>query len=57
MGRRRPPCPSGKQRYRSEQEARRSIRSLRGQGRGECNAYRCPDCRNWHLTSQPGRTR
>lgn len=56
MGRRRPPCPSGKHRYRDEVAARLALaevlRKDRRWGR-ERSAYRCPQCRGFHLTSQP----
>lgn len=59
MGRRRPPCPSGKQRYRDQAAAHAALfgvsrrrNARRGEHR-EQSAYRCVDCRGWHLTSLP----
>lgn len=56
-GHRFPRCrASSKIRYRDRPTAEgrlRVIRSLRPPGHSECRAYRCPDCKGWHLTSWP----
>lgn len=49
--------PTGKVRYRSENAARESLKTLRGQrrtdpARGERRAYKCWSCAGWHLTKQ-----
>lgn len=56
MGRRRPPCPSGKQRFRDQNEARAVLGKIRARkhrrtSRPEEAAYRCASCSGWHLTS------
>lgn len=33
------------------------VQKRRGTGKSEQSVYRCPHCRNWHLTSQPQRAR
>lgn len=33
------------------------VQKRRGTGKTERSVYRCPHCRNWHLTSQPQRAR
>ena len=48
-----PTC--GKYRYRDEIAARLALATLARKdkpGHNECRAYRCSDCRGWHLTSQ-----
>jgi hypothetical protein len=56
MGRRRPPCPSGKQRYPDRRTARHVLGEIRARKRGrtkvrEEQAYECPRCGGWHLSS------
>lgn len=47
-------CPSsGKQSFASESAARRAAtnRMNKGSGTGSLRVYRCPECRNHHLSS------
>lgn len=50
-------CPiNGKHAFASRREARRRLRSRRGQlGFTAVREYRCPRCGAWHLTSQQPR--
>ena len=62
-----PLCPvSGKVRYGERKDVRLVLRgAARDRSRARLNevacsrreirSYRCPDCRGWHLTSQPAR--
>ncbi len=50
-------CPTGKIRYRSEDQASRELASTRRptrfrRRRHERRAYQCDVCHGWHLTSQ-----
>lgn len=52
------PC-GGKARYESKAQAEKAmslLRDMRGPGKRESRAYRCPKCHGWHLTSK-GRRR
>lgn len=48
-----------KRRYRDEIAAKIALARVnapcRGSRRAESRAYRCPNCKGWHLTSQPYR--
>jgi hypothetical protein len=62
MGRRRPPCPSGKQRFRDQHEARLVLAKIRARKAGrtrirEEQTYRCTACGGWHLTSAKPKTK
>lgn len=53
-------CPTGKWRYRDRIAALLALAGIDNTNpkRREQRAYRCPNCRGWHLTSKPkGRTR
>lgn len=54
MSSQRSTCPTGKHRYRDKIAAHLALARIdAGHGnRREQRAYRCPDCRGWHLTSQ-----
>ena len=46
-----------KRRYRSRVDALLALATIQARddtrrGKTESRAYRCPDCRRWHLTSQ-----
>lgn len=46
-----------KQRFRDEIAAKLALAEIQRKGKGsrektEQRAYRCPDCRGWHLTSR-----
>jgi len=50
-------CLSGKKRYRDEIAAKLALATYRRKDRSsspglEARAYRCPECRGWHLTSK-----
>ena len=52
-------CASGKRRYETRVDALLVVARARGTAlrnahtrRAEQRAYRCPDCRGWHTTSQ-----
>lgn len=50
-------CPSGKTRYRDRIGALLALASTQRRDgsrrpKTEKRAYRCPDCRGWHLTSK-----
>jgi hypothetical protein len=49
-------CPTGKQRYRSKDEALRTIHAAANSNSKvkPVRAYECDGCKGWHLTSQPG---
>lgn len=44
-------CSTGKIRYRDRLGAQIALAGTRRKDRSEARAYRCPDCRGWHLTS------
>jgi predicted RNA-binding Zn-ribbon protein involved in translation (DUF1610 family) len=45
-------CPSGKVAYPNPQAAHRALALIRRRvTRHDGHAYRCPDCRMWHLSS------
>ncbi|MBE1471414.1 tRNA(Ile2) C34 agmatinyltransferase TiaS [Kibdelosporangium phytohabitans] len=51
-------CPSGKRQFRTEEAADAALTSIwsrpwPGGRRLETRYYQCPDCAQWHLTSQP----
>jgi hypothetical protein len=57
-------CDSGKARYRDKTEAVHALHCVKNNAerqledfgtsrRKESRTYRCPDCKGWHLTSQP----
>ncbi|MEU1919324.1 hypothetical protein ABZ742_04025 [Streptomyces albogriseolus] len=52
------PCPTGKFRYRDRIAAQLALAGIDNVNpkRREKRAYRCPQCRGWHLTSKPRRT-
>jgi hypothetical protein len=50
-------CPSRKRRYRDEIAAKFALSQIArvdssNRPKSECRAYRCPDCRGWHLTAR-----
>lgn len=48
-------CPTGKRRFRDRVAALLALAEIAradGERREEVRAYRCPECRGWHLTSK-----
>lgn len=47
-------CPTGKLRYPSQASAYRAVARMAARNRGpRADAYRCPECDAWHMTSLP----
>jgi hypothetical protein len=44
-------CSSGKRTYLSRAEAKQQARRFHSSGRTMARPYRCPECREWHLTT------
>lgn len=51
------PCPSRKSAWRHRQDALRAARKVGGIRAVRLYVYRCPLCRQYHLSSQAPRTR
>ena len=47
-----PRCSSGKIPYENRWVARRGLAHRQTAGGGQRKVYRCPECRNYHLSSQ-----
>ena len=48
-------CSTGKRQYAKRGEARLALAHHQTAGGGVRRVYRCPECRDYHLTKQAGR--